>query len=1314
MLQSQDLCHEALIGLLTRPGGEALTLSMGGDDPLRPLIHIELLDAIGPIEGRVVGLQGTPTNSPYELSCVSEDCWDGSGIWSLVPPVRVEYPDYPYDIDCVDEGCMLPYEPTCLVEYLSLESVCTVEEASDCNAWGREYVTRYRIEPLTDCGAPPIAVPLTDCEKGGCVEQWVGTDWCKVYDLKNTPLMPLDTDCYEGECIEPCPPRTGRVAICWGGPFEDGVVDSSCYVEGYYVSLYDPDECMDECSISPWVPLQWRDCEGNIYPLQGQPMDKVWVPGVHVVGDLTYKVEAGCTDSCIENDDGELIVSIYSPPYDEGCVDSECLRQYVPVATGSWVDGYWVVQPIPEERIPYEHVIYTPMECIDSECVDTDCYINGVRTSVERYFSSCTVDIYHYLVNSSPTPQCREVDTYGVWGGFTWPLCEGGERPQEVIISRSCVQCEEQVCEGFTYRRAGDGVEYYVRGMSNGKAVYVVDIGYLHPTCYEPMWVETWVPIYEDGRFQGKHRLPPDVTPFLRVREVTYSRDKVVLHHIEYGRPTLGRTRTKALLYHNSTDSAVDVEELALTLVGAMLAPCRVSAPCQTVQGEGPDPYLTPLVLDNLLLLASLLDDGNLILPSDISTRDACGMLTVRGSTDTTQIVTGRLGSIPAVLTTYASHDLIYNDALYTREPGYPLEDGILVNSCMDELWDDVLAMDDHSLEAYDCTGDCLDLWSMKEVLPSREVSNRAVAWVLLALSTWRHAMGPHPTIDKAIGMATEYLLGEVLGSGLMRQGWTHSDIYRDSVPVPSTTTSTSVVGYIALMKVYDLYRSTRVLSTLVRMYEGMVGHLWDSRWKAFTHGVSNSPHISLDSILHGVWFGQAMGKAEMVEGGLALLQARTRPISLTPSQPIWGAKSVRGCTLIAGPTRDITCETLPVYHEVNTSLEVIKRITRCGVRYTDPYTGMVMVGDVEKKGYLRMLLDGLSTMASSNQYSVPYLPLLDDYRTLWVQHISSDRYGIPSYCYADCLYHCSAPSKVVDDIPITLWAHGLFQVHANHEVDVAIFHKSFLRSKLPFSIPIEYDWPILEALSGKVGMVLDHWAHELAITYGTLLRGKRGAGLLQAVATQVDEYWPIVLREPMETDARLRSRIGDRLSRAINSTKGGLLKLLGGVGTIREPRILGMQTLPLDTRFPTTYAKYHGGDNVYPSFTLESNTMLTMRQVAEVRGAKAFGVLDSYIGRAHLQCSQDSPTMTMSIVVGGEPQVYALYPCCDSLGPCKRVRVDLYLNGLYPYPLYVGLGIDGVWFLSRQHSARTKWMFRPWQLSMEIVIPIDYVTEDM
>lgn len=568
--------------------------------------------------------------------------------------------------------------------------------------------------------------------------------------------------------------------------------------------------------------------------------------------------------------------------------------------------------------------------------------------------------------------------------------------------------------------------------------------------------------------------------------------------------------------------------------------------------------------------------------------------------------------------------------------------------------------------------------------------------------------MGPHTLIDKAIGMATEYLLGEVLTSGLMRQGWTHSDIYRDSVPIPSITTSTSVVGYIALMKVYDLYRSPRVLSTLVRMYEGMVAQLWDSRWGAFTHGVSGTPHISLDSILHGVWLGHVMNKTEMVEGGLALLQARTRPISLTPSQPIWDAKSNRGCTLIGSPSRDITCETLPVYHEINTSLEVIKTITRCGVRYTDPYTGMVMVGDVEKKGYLRMLLDGLSTVASSNQYSVPYLPLLDDYRALWVQHISTERYGIPSYCYADCLYHCPEAT------PTTLWAHDLFQVHANHEVDISIFHKSFLRSKLPFSIPIEYDWPMLSSLSGKVGMVLDHWAHELSITYGTLLRGRRGAGLSQAVTTQLDEYWPIVSRQPMETDKGLRSRIGDRLSRGINSTKGGLMKLLGGVSTIEEPRILGMQTLPIDTRFPTTNARYHGGDNICPSFTLESDTMFTMRQVTEIREAKAFGVLDSYVGRAHLQCAQGSLTMTMNVVVGGEPQVYATYPCCDTMGPCRRVRVDLYLNGLYPYPLYVGLGTDGVWFLSKVHTPRTKWMFRPWQLSMEIVTPIGYVTGEV
>jgi hypothetical protein len=283
----------------------------------------------------------------------------------------------------------------------------------------------------------------------------------------------------------------------------------------------------------------------------------------------------------------------------------------------------------------------------------------------------------------------------------------------------------------------------------------------------------------------------------------------------------------------------------------------------------------------------------------------------------------------------------------------------------------------------------------------------------------------------------------------------------------------------------------------------------------------------------------------------------------------------------------------------------------------------------------------------------------------------------------------------------------------------MALFHKSFLRSKLPFSIPIDYDWPVLEALSGKVGIVLDTWAHELGIVYGTILRGKRGAGLSQAIATQLDEHWPLVNRLPMEGDNSLRTRIRDRLTRGINSTREGLLKLVGGAikespswaqPTVREPRILGMQTLPVDTRFPPLNAKYHGGDNIYPSFTLESPTILSSTKVSELREAKAFGVLDNYVSKIHLQCNQRPLSMTMNIVVGGEPKVYATYPCCDTPSYCTRVRVDLYLNGLYPYPLYVGMDEGGVWFLSRVYTPRTKWMFRPWQLSMEIVVPIGYV----
>jgi hypothetical protein len=1131
----------------------------------------------------------------------------------------------------------------------------------------------------------------------------VGTDWCKVYDIRDTPLIPLDGDCVDEECLEVCPPMTGKVAICWGGPFEEGVVDRECYKEGYYVSLYDPQECLDECTVSPWLPLQWRDCEGNIYPLTEGPPNKVWDIGVHVLdAALRYKVEVGCTEDCMDVTGGsdELLVSVYSPPYDEDCVDSDCILEYVPVASGRWVDGTWEVTPIQQPVIAYEHVLHLPHEYADSDCIDTDCLRDTFPVIITRYMGSCSVDILQYLIEGAPL-QCRQViNTYGIWGGFSWPVCEEPHREAEIILSKACVMCGIQVHEGFSYRYGATDIEYYIRGISNGKAVYVVDIGYLHPTCYEPMWVETWLPLYEGGKFRGQYPLPEGTTPFLRVREVTYSRDKTILHHIEYGRPTLGRTRTKALLYHNSTDGAVDVEELSATLTLLMMAPCRVWGECQTVQGEGPDPYLSPLVLDNLLLLVSLLDRGEVILP-DITTGTTCavGMGTVPNSS---YEPTNRLGSIPAVVTTYSTYDLIYNDALYGREVMHPIEEGVLVNICMDEYWDDDYIFNDNTLDLYECTNDCIDTWDIKEVLPSRRVSNRAMGWLLLALTTWRHGMGPNTDIDKGIRLVTDYLVGEVSRGGLLGQGWTHADTYRESVRVENITTSTNAVAYIALMKVYDLYRSSKVLSTLVRLQEGMLEHLWDAQLKVFLHGISEVPHASLDSILHGLWLGHTLNRAEVVEGALSSLQLRTRPISMEPSRPVWDITTSLGCLMVARPTRVINCETLPVYHEVLTSMEIIKKVTRCGVRYIDPYTNTVMVGDVDRLGYLRMLLDGLSTISEVKQYTVPYLPLLDDYRRLWGRHLEEERHNIPSYCYAQCLYECEGTT------PTTMWGHEFMEVQSGHEVDVALFHKAFLRSKLPFSVPVEYGWPSLESLSNKVGTILDHWAHELSIVYGAILRGKRGASVSSAVSTQLDEYWPIVSRGPMEVDSSLRARVRDRLSRVVDSTKRGLEALTGGV--VKEPRIWGTQGLDAITRFHSTGARYHGGDNVYPSFTLESSSIIGRDVVSEVREVKAYGVLDNYMGNAFMQCAWGNPQVIGSIVIGGDPHIYAVYPCCDTLHPCVRVRVDLYLNGLYPYPLYAGIGPDGEWFVSRMHSERTRWMFRPWQLSMQVVVPIGYI----
>ena len=281
-------------------------------------------------------------------------------------------------------------------------------------------------------------------------------------------------------------------------------------------------------------------------------------------------------------------------------------------------------------------------------------------------------------------------------------------------------------------RLNGSVTEYWVRGPLDGaNTTYVVDIGYIYTQCSETSIREENVPLKWDSSFRSVYSVPSGIK-FVKLRRITPTQSRELLYHMgKYESPdNLSRHQTGYLLDYKYDDQKVDLEELAFSFSSLLTTTYYRPKDNRLIFRDYGyvDNAIETAIKDNLSRLSRLLD-------LDPTSR--------------------RFGSIPRYPATYSEPSQIYGtaaDVSYEEPNVLLIEEGCLEDGCMAS--------------------------NPNRTLISREVNNRAMAWLLSAYSTHRISYSDVTYIPTITSIGT-YLIDQMdMDKGLVREGWTHNNIY--------------------------------------------------------------------------------------------------------------------------------------------------------------------------------------------------------------------------------------------------------------------------------------------------------------------------------------------------------------------------------------------------------------------------------------------------------------------------------------------------------------------------------------------------------
>jgi hypothetical protein len=1000
--------------------------------------------------------------------------------------------------------------------------------------------------------------------------------------------------------------------------------------------------------------------------------------------------------------------------FEEGCVSSDCLAPYKPVCKerlpynhiGGFEDSQGrfrfrelteedcqPIEPIeppaittdpfttsykllgsrllstystPDLDIYIEEATYFDGDCFDNSCFDKTYYVYArVKKETESCFDECSVDClvllaiydsslnnlsvssdslynnenviddqflsgngleegillsssYNFLLNSPSLTEevIRELSLLAL--DIHVYLSDLGVNPVQVLLgSYRRLPVEHRACDylcneysitspiGSIRYRANRGIiERWIEGFSNSSEyVYVVDIGHLHPLTYEPVIEESDVPIRAGGYFYSTRPIRQGVKIVI-LKRVYSDSSKSTLHHLfgyQYTEPLI-RSLTKPLLLYNSIDQRVDLEDLSISLISLLLSKYPGIEECPFKRPMELDREILDLVESNLRTLSSLIDRFSSI---------------------------GRRGSIPSDLTTYSSSPSIYNDARYLNRVVSPFEDLVIEEDCFSKWIDDTLS--------------------------SRRVSNRAMSWYLYLLCIYKKVTSS-TTYDEDIALVSSYLISQMnKRSSLVKEGWTHSDRYLDSVEIEVYTSSTSLMTCIALMKAHDLTLDYTSIEKATDLYESIYDYLYSLNEKVFFHSYED-PSISNDSLLYGLLFSHITHKSEVIEEILKLIKTRTRPLQ---SEQVG-----RVITTSSGiPIRNSRGGLLRTFNSESLSSSLITSPSSAIAIYPpNPYTSLTYVlKDMN-------LLEDVIELSGSKAYPIEFLPFLEIYRDRLDKEQVSNRYINTSLNLARCMSG-------------SISTHPLFLPQSYWDIETLLFNRGLVLNRLRSFIPNNYSWPSEAATSstGNMGRLLKAFSKSLSNWWVGIRRAKDGIYLSKATDTYIDK-WALqfgIERRLRESDDSLRERIRNSIVKGNISMEEfiSLLSFMGIEAQLTQPLIMGYGSY-LESGIEASYsqASYSGSSTNPSTVFIESSSHISSNDMSTIDSYKPIGV--NLLVRERLEfidCleSYSKEDHYISISAAILPAQYSSFCCTSTYLPGRKYPIEIDLGTTYECVLY-------------------------------------------
>lgn len=343
-----------------------------------------------------------------------------------------------------------------------------------------------------------------------------------------------------------------------------------------------------------------------------------------------------------------------------------------------------------------------------------------------------------------------------------------------------------KVVDGFTY--------YLIRGYQDLEDYFwVVNFGVICSDTGEVTWVYSGVPVLKNGYFTSPGTLPEGIKVVQIVRLNSLELQPVQTLYGSFDQPPIPLTTFRANRAYTPEDQSLNLEDLALQIISQLTRSEWPSEPPDRVHSAQIDPLWIQGCQNAVRRIATLIDRNTL---------------------------SPRLGSIPLTLTSYLTYEQIYDDEIYSQFKA------VVEPECIEE----------------GCVGQPINLST------SREVSNRALGWFLIALCLYHQILEPIPEL---INQIADYLADQTV-SGRVRLGWTSTSTYLNSQAIDVYSTSTAAITSIALLKAYEITNQNGYLEKALSIDRWLFQHQYHQLTAHFAHSLSESDP-SIESTLYGL-----------------------------------------------------------------------------------------------------------------------------------------------------------------------------------------------------------------------------------------------------------------------------------------------------------------------------------------------------------------------------------------------------------------------------------------------------------------------------